>query len=299
MTEQRYQAVLDVIAEGRAVMEVASQWSVSRRTVHRWLARYEAAGLEGLPDRSHRPERCPHQMPAAIEVMVLELRRAHRYWGARRLALELVRKQVTQHAEVPEINILSPEERDTLGDGRRLVNGAHWHTDDSFKAVPCSLTMLYGVEIPPVDLMNVMSPVPNGHETASKTILNGVVIPANGTIQSDLKTVLDTIFNHPNVGPFVCRQLIERLVTSNPGPGYLYRVVSVFNDNGQGVRGDLKAVVRQIEKNQSTVQDPRKIANENFNASDQSKPNEEAKPITEAQRSGAATKNHLAANERE
>src|SRR5438445_13582852 len=94
VTEQRYQAVLDVIAEGRAVMEVASQWSVSRRTVHRWLARYEAAGLEGLPDRSHRPERCPHQMPAAIEVMVLELRRAHRYWGARRLALELVRKGI-------------------------------------------------------------------------------------------------------------------------------------------------------------------------------------------------------------
>jgi transposase len=98
VTEQRYQAVLDVIAEGRAVMEVASQWSVSRRTVHRWLARYEAAGLEGLPDRSHRPERCPHQMPADIEVLVLELRRAHRYWGARRLALEVRRKQVTPAA---------------------------------------------------------------------------------------------------------------------------------------------------------------------------------------------------------
>jgi transposase InsO family protein len=76
-------------------MEVASQRGVSRRTVHRWLARYEAQGLEGLPDRSHRPARCPHQMPAEIEVRVLELRRAHRYWGARRLALELVRKQVT------------------------------------------------------------------------------------------------------------------------------------------------------------------------------------------------------------
>jgi transposase InsO family protein len=76
-------------------MEVASQRGVSRRTVHRWLARYEAAGLEGLPDRSHRPARCPHQMPAEIEVRVLELRRAHRYWGARRLALELVRKKVT------------------------------------------------------------------------------------------------------------------------------------------------------------------------------------------------------------
>jgi transposase InsO family protein len=95
VTEQRYQAVLDVIAEGRTVMDVAGQWGVNRRTVHRWLARYEAAGLEGLPDRSHRPERCPHQMPAEIEVLVLELRRTHRYWGARRLALELIRKGIT------------------------------------------------------------------------------------------------------------------------------------------------------------------------------------------------------------
>ena len=94
MTEQRYDAVLGVISEGRAVMEVASQWSVSRRTLHRWLARYEAQGLEGLSNRSHRPERCPHQMPAEIEVTVLELRRAHRYWGARRLTLELVRKGI-------------------------------------------------------------------------------------------------------------------------------------------------------------------------------------------------------------
>jgi transposase InsO family protein len=95
VAEQRYQAVLDVISEGRTVKDVAGQWGVDRRTVHRWLARYEAAGLEGLPDRSHRPEQCPHQMPAETEVVVLELRRAHRYWGARRLVLELVRKKVT------------------------------------------------------------------------------------------------------------------------------------------------------------------------------------------------------------
>ena len=61
-----------------------------------------------------------------------------------------------------------------------------------------------------------------------------------------MKTTLDTVFNHPNVGPFICRQLIQRLVTSNPSPGYLYRVTSVFNNNGQGVRGDLRAVVRAI-----------------------------------------------------
>lgn len=84
------------------------------------------------------------------------------------------------------------------------------------------------------------------HETAAKTILNGVVVPANQTATQDLKVTLDTIFNHPNVGPFICRQLIQRLVTSNPSPGYVYRVASVFNDNGQGVRGDLKAVVRAI-----------------------------------------------------
>jgi uncharacterized protein (DUF1800 family) len=84
------------------------------------------------------------------------------------------------------------------------------------------------------------------HQTDAKTILNGVALPANQTAAQDLKSTLDTIFNHPNVGPFVCRQLIQRLVTSNPSPGYVYRVVAVFNDNGQGVRGDLKAVVRAI-----------------------------------------------------
>lgn len=84
------------------------------------------------------------------------------------------------------------------------------------------------------------------HEPAAKTILGGVVIPANQTAAQDLKQTLDTIFNHPNVGPFICRQLIQRLVTGNPSPGYVYRVSSVFNDNGQGVRGDLKAVVRAI-----------------------------------------------------
>ena len=73
VAEQRYQAVLAVISEGRAVMEVASRLGVSRRAVHRWLARYEVEGLEGLPDRSHRPARCPHQTPAEIEVRVLEI----------------------------------------------------------------------------------------------------------------------------------------------------------------------------------------------------------------------------------
>jgi uncharacterized protein (DUF1800 family) len=84
------------------------------------------------------------------------------------------------------------------------------------------------------------------HESMAKTILNGVVIPGAQTPEQDLKIALDTICNHPNVGPFLCRQLIQRLVTSNPSPGYVYRVASVFNNNGQGVRGDMKAVIRAI-----------------------------------------------------
>jgi uncharacterized protein (DUF1800 family) len=96
------------------------------------------------------------------------------------------------------------------------------------------------------DYRDPMISFPDHHEPGSKTILSGVVIPANQTPEQDLKIALDTIFNHSNVGPFICRQLIERLVTSNPSPGYVYRVASVFNDNGQGVRGDLKAVLRAI-----------------------------------------------------
>ena len=94
VTEQRYKAVQAVLAQGRTVSEVASEWGLSRRTIHRWLARYEGDGMEGLGDRSHRPAHCPHQMPAGVEVMVLEMRRSHPYWGARRIAYELGRKLV-------------------------------------------------------------------------------------------------------------------------------------------------------------------------------------------------------------
>ena len=93
VAEQRYQAVLAVIGEGRAIGEVAMQWRVDRRTVHRWLSRYEENGLEGLGDRSHKPATCPHQMAGEVEALVLELRRIHRYWGPRRIALELQRRR--------------------------------------------------------------------------------------------------------------------------------------------------------------------------------------------------------------
>ncbi len=95
MGEQRYQAVMAVLSGGRTVTEVARDGEVSRQTLHAWLARYEREGMEGMGDRSHRPTRCPHQMPALIEVRVLEMRRHKPFWGPRRLVLELARKGVT------------------------------------------------------------------------------------------------------------------------------------------------------------------------------------------------------------
>ena len=92
MAEQRYKAVMAVISEGRTITQVARDWDVSRQTIQAWLARYEAGGLEGLANLSHRPAHCPHQMVAAVEVQLLEMRRAKPYWGARRLAFELTRK---------------------------------------------------------------------------------------------------------------------------------------------------------------------------------------------------------------
>ena len=86
----------------------------------------------------------------------------------------------------------------------------------------------------------------NHHDTGAKLLLNGATISAGGTAQSDLDAALQNIFNHPNVGPFFCKQLIQHLVTSNPSPEYVSRIAGVFANNGSGVRGDLKAVVSAI-----------------------------------------------------
>ncbi len=84
------------------------------------------------------------------------------------------------------------------------------------------------------------------HDTNTKTLLNGQTLPANQTALQDLNAALDNIFNHPNVAPFIGKQLIQHLVTSNPSPEYVGRVSAVFADNGAGVRGDLRAVVKAI-----------------------------------------------------
>ena len=94
VAEQRFNAVMEVLRDGLTVIEVAERYGVSRQAVHGWLRRYAAGGLDALADRSHRPDTCPHQMPADLEARICELRRHHPSWGQRRLAHELARAGV-------------------------------------------------------------------------------------------------------------------------------------------------------------------------------------------------------------
>ena len=96
------------------------------------------------------------------------------------------------------------------------------------------------------DLLPMQS-FPSHHSTVEKDFL-GVTIPASGSPDpnGDLKIALDTLFNHPNLPAFFSKQMIQHMVTSNPSPAYVGRVAAVFKDNGQGVRGDMKAVISAI-----------------------------------------------------
>lgn len=135
-------------------------------------------------------------------------------------------------------------------------NGTPWYGDpdlqviDSMDAYLEADEMWMGIE---------MAKYPSLHETGIKTLLYGQT--TNGTLQQDLDAAIDNLFHHPNVGPFIGRLLIQRLVKSNPSPGYIYRVAAAFNDNGAGVRGDMKAVIRAIlldpeARNRGFIEDP-------------------------------------------
>jgi uncharacterized protein (DUF1800 family) len=101
--------------------------------------------------------------------------------------------------------------------------------------------------------------IPSRHDTNAKEVLDGVVLPAGRTGTQDLTAALDQIFDHPNVGPFIGRQLIQHLVTSNPSPGYVARVTQAFDGlppYGTGVRGDMKAVVKAVLLDVEARRDP-------------------------------------------
>jgi len=97
-----------------------------------------------------------------------------------------------------------------------------------------------------VNAIDPMEPWEDYHDTGEKILLNDFIVPAGQTAQQDLTMAMDNLFAHDNVAPFISFRLIQRLVTSNPSPEYISRVATVFNDNGQGTKGDLWAVVVAI-----------------------------------------------------
>lgn len=94
--------------------------------------------------------------------------------------------------------------------------------------------------------VGLLEPRPALHDTGAKTLPGGVTLPAGQSVTADMEGVIDALFNHANVPPFVATRLIRSLVTSNPSTGYIARVATVFADNGHGVRGDLQATVRAV-----------------------------------------------------
>ena len=110
------------------------------------------------------------------------------------------------------------------------------HTDEPY----------FGMGIYGADLTTPMKMYEEYHEPGEKKLLNGKIIPAGQSGMQDIDDAIDNLFLHPNVGPFIGTQLIQRLVKSNPSPQYVARVTAVFNDNGNGTRGDLAAVIKAI-----------------------------------------------------
>jgi len=98
----------------------------------------------------------------------------------------------------------------------------------------------------PEYFVGVMEPRPTRHHQGAKTLFNGITLPAGQTVTKDMEDLVDVVFNHPNVAPFVATRLIRSLVTSNPSGAYIQRVANVFANNGDGVRGDLAAVLTAI-----------------------------------------------------
>jgi len=95
------------------------------------------------------------------------------------------------------------------------------------------------------DWSQPMTPYPARFDVGSKTFL-GKTVAAGATQQANIDTVLDTVFNHPNTAPYISKRLIQQLTLANPTPAYVARVAAVFANNGAGVRGDMKAVIRAI-----------------------------------------------------
>lgn len=133
---------------------------------------------------------------------------------------------------------ISTYDNDDIGEFAKIFTGFSWGDSEEFRygrRADSSYTI-------PMKMFNEY------HEPGAKFLLNGQLVPNRNPVDgiADINDAVDNLFNHPNIGPFLSRRLIQRLVKSNPTPEYIARVASVFNDNGNGVRGDMKALTRAI-----------------------------------------------------
>ena len=118
----------------------------------------------------------------------------------------------------------------------------------------------------PAYYLGSMFAVEKEHDETAKTLFDDWNVPAGQTAERDLDSLLDALMAQDTMAPFVSKQLIQHLVTSNPSPAYVERVSNVFLDNGQGVRGDMKAVVTAIltDPEARAGDDPNAAANAGF-----------------------------------
>ncbi|WP_102794914.1 DUF1800 domain-containing protein [Bowmanella denitrificans] len=110
----------------------------------------------------------------------------------------------------------------------------------------------------PISNVEPMKAFAEYHDSGAKTLLQGEFIPAGQTPMQDMRSAIRNIMSHPNVAPFISKKLIQHLITSNPSPAYVARVASVFNDNGAGMKGDMKAVIKAIYLDEELALDAHK-----------------------------------------
>ena len=129
-------------------------------------------------------------------------------------------------------------DNDDIAEFSKIFTGLSWYDHDNFYGWPRADSS-YTYE---------MKMFNNYHEPGTKDLLNNFQVPDRNPVDgdADIADALDNLYGHPNVGPFIGKLLIQRLVTSNPSPQYVKRVAQKFNNNGNGVRGDLAAVVKAI-----------------------------------------------------
>ncbi|MFT5044945.1 MAG: hypothetical protein ACI8UP_001915 [Porticoccaceae bacterium] len=124
--------------------------------------------------------------------------------------------------------------QDTIQNFARVFTGWHFANAEDFRWPQNK------------DYLSPMTAWQGYHDTDAKTLFQNEELPAGQTAEQDLNAALDNVFNHPNVGTFISKQLIQRLVTSNPSQEYVYDVAAVFNRNVSGERGSLGSVIKAI-----------------------------------------------------